>query len=31
MFPTIVDGVKGMAFVEAAVASSAKRGAWTTL
>ncbi len=28
VFPTIDDGVKGMAFVEAAVASSAKRGKW---
>lgn len=31
VFPTIDDGVKGMAFVEAAVASSAKRGKWIAL
>ena len=29
LFPTIVDGVKGLAFVEAAVASSKANGAWT--
>jgi predicted dehydrogenase len=27
-FPTIVDGIKGMAFIEAAVKSSAKGGKW---
>jgi predicted dehydrogenase len=31
MFPTLVDGVKGLAFVEAAVASSKANGAWTKL
>ena len=31
MFPTIIDGVKGLAFVEAAVASSKANGAWTKL
>ena len=30
-FPTIVDGVKGLAFIEAAVASSKANGAWTKL
>ncbi len=30
-FPTIDDGVKGVAFIEAAVRSSAKGGAWTKL
>jgi len=30
-FPTIQDGVKGLAFIEAAVASSAKAGRWTRL
>ena len=30
-FPTVVDGVKGVAFVEAVVASSAKGGKWVTL
>jgi len=30
-FPTIDDGVKGVAFIEAAVKSSAKGGAWTKL
>ncbi len=30
-FPTIVDGVKGVAFIEAAVKSSAKGGAWVRL
>jgi predicted dehydrogenase len=30
-FPTIEDGVKGLAFVEAAVASSRANGAWTRL
>jgi predicted dehydrogenase len=29
LFPTIVDGVKGLAFVEAAVASSKANGTWT--
>jgi len=29
LFPTIHDGVKGLAFIEAAVASSNKRGHWT--
>ena len=28
-FPTVGDGVKGMAFIEAAVASSKKNAAWT--
>lgn len=31
MFPTIADGVKGVAFIEAAVKSSAKGAAWTKL
>jgi len=31
LFPTIEDGVKGLAFVEAAVASSKANGAWTKL
>ena len=31
VFPTIADGVKGLAFVEAAVASSQANGAWTKL
>jgi predicted dehydrogenase len=31
VFPTIDDGVKGMAFIEAAVASSRANGAWTKL
>jgi len=31
LFPTIQDGVKGLAFIEAAVASSAKAGRWTKL
>ncbi len=31
MFPTIDDGVKGMAFIEAAVKSSRANGAWTKL
>ncbi|MCZ8097946.1 MAG: Gfo/Idh/MocA family oxidoreductase [Burkholderiales bacterium] len=31
IFPTIADGVKGVAFIEAAVKSSAKGGAWTKL
>jgi predicted dehydrogenase len=31
MFPTIVDGVKGMAFMEAAVESSKANGKWTKL
>ncbi len=31
MFPTVEDGVKGLAFIEAAVRSSQKRGAWTAL
>lgn len=30
-FPTVADGVAGVAFIEAAVASSAKGGAWVTL
>lgn len=30
-FPTVDDGVKGVAFVEACVASSKKNGAWVTL
>ncbi len=30
-FPTILDGVKGLAFIEAAVASSKANGAWTKL
>ena len=30
-FPTIVDGVKGVAFVEAAVKSSKRNGAWVKL
>lgn len=29
VFPTIVDGVKGLAFIEAAVSSSKANGAWT--
>ena len=28
MFPTVEDGVKGMAFIEAALASSRQGGAW---
>ena len=31
LFPTIHDGVKGLAFIEAAVASSEKAGRWTKL
>jgi len=31
LFPTIHDGVKGLAFIDAAVASSAKAGRWTKL
>ena len=31
LFPTIDDGVEGVAFVEACVRSSKKNGAWTTL
>ena len=31
LFPTIADGVKGLAFIEAAVASSAKDGKWIRL
>ena len=31
LFPTIEDGVKGLAFIEAAVASSAKTGRWTKI
>jgi predicted dehydrogenase len=31
MFPTVDDGVKGLAFIEAAVASSQKNGKWTRL
>ncbi|MHB2169271.1 Gfo/Idh/MocA family protein [Alsobacter sp. R-9] len=30
-FPTVVDGVKGVAFIEAAVKSSSKGGAWVKL
>jgi predicted dehydrogenase len=30
-FPTVVDGVKGVAFVEAVVASSGKGGRWVKL
>lgn len=30
-FPTIQDGVRGMAFIEAVVASSKKNAAWTRL
>ncbi|TIS05812.1 MAG: gfo/Idh/MocA family oxidoreductase, partial [Mesorhizobium sp.] len=30
-FPTIADGVEGMAFIEACVKSSRKNGAWTRL
>ncbi|HSI40987.1 MAG TPA: Gfo/Idh/MocA family oxidoreductase [Xanthobacteraceae bacterium] len=30
-FPTVEDGVKGLAFIEAAVASSASGGVWTEL
>jgi hypothetical protein len=31
LFPTIGDGVKGMAFIEAVLKSSAKGGKWTKL
>ena len=31
VFPTIQDGVEGMAFIEACVKSSKKNGAWTKL
>ena len=31
LFPTIADGVKGLAFIEAAVKSSARDGRWTKL
>ena len=31
IFPTVADGVEGVAFVEACVASSAANGAWTKL
>ena len=31
MFPTIEDGVKGMAFIEAAVRSSKANGGWVKL
>ena len=31
LFPTIHDGVKGLAFIEAAIASSAKAGRWTKI
>lgn len=31
VFPTVEDGVEGVAFVEACVKSSKKNGAWTTL
>jgi hypothetical protein len=30
-FPTIEDGVKGMAFIEACVKSSGKNAAWVTI
>jgi predicted dehydrogenase len=30
-FPNAVDGLRGVSFVEAAIASSANRGAWTTV
>jgi len=30
-FPTVVDGVKGAAFVEAVVSSSNRGGRWVTL
>ena len=30
-FPTVDDGVEGMAFIEAAVASSSNNAAWTKL
>jgi hypothetical protein len=31
LFPTIRDGVKGLAFIEAAIASSVKSGRWTKI
>ena len=31
LYPTIADGIKGLAFIEAAVKSSAKDGKWTKL
>lgn len=31
VFPTVADGVEGVAFIEACVKSSAANGAWTTL
>ena len=31
VFPTVEDGVKGLAFIEAAVESSQKNGRWTKL
>lgn len=31
VFPTAIDGVKGVAFVEAAIASSANNGEWTSV
>ena len=31
LFPTVADGVEGVAFVEACVKSSKKNGAWTKL
>ena len=31
VFPNAIDGVKGVAFVEAAIASSKNNGAWTTV
>ena len=31
LFPTIHDGVKGMAFIEAVLKSSAKGGKWVKL
>jgi hypothetical protein len=30
-FPSIKDGIRGMAFIEAVVASSQHNAAWTTL
>jgi hypothetical protein len=31
VFPTVQDGVEGMAFIEACVKSSKRNGAWTKL
>jgi hypothetical protein len=31
IFPTVEDGVEGVAFIEACVKSSKKNGAWTKL